>query len=165
MSIRLRGHHLLCLMTYVGRGYTPAFTAHYDALVLRLDAGEPAELVEGPDDICTPMLGEAGHHCLNDSVVARDARARAALAGLFGGGFAPGDRLDLSAPRLAAMRAAFASGASRAACVGCQWTRLCDDIAAGGFRRVRLKGTPAESGAPDISLPDISLPCGSRSRD
>ncbi|MCB4770564.1 DUF1284 domain-containing protein [Ancylobacter sp. Lp-2] len=170
MSVRLRGHHLLCLMTYVGRGYSPAFTANYDALVIRLDAGEPAELVEGPDDICAPMLGEAGHHCLNDSVVERDRQARAALGGLFGDGFAPGDRLDLSAPRLAAMRAAFASGASRAACAGCQWTRLCDDIAAGGFRRVRLKGAAAESGAqdlspPEVSLPSLSQPCAPRNRD
>ena len=154
MSVRLRGHHLLCLMTYVGRGYTPAFTTNYDAIVARLDAGEPARLVEGPDDVCAPMLG-GGHHCLNASVTERDAQARAALAGLFGGGFAPGDLIDLSAPRVAAMRAAFASGASRAACAGCQWTRLCDDIAAGGFRRVRLAGAAS----------DLSLPCGSRNRD
>ena len=30
MTIKLRAHHLLCLLTYVGKGYSPAFTANYD---------------------------------------------------------------------------------------------------------------------------------------
>ena len=25
MTIRLRAHHLLCLLTYAGKGYSPAF--------------------------------------------------------------------------------------------------------------------------------------------
>ena len=28
MTIRLRPHHLLWVVTYVGRGYSPAFTAN-----------------------------------------------------------------------------------------------------------------------------------------
>lgn len=153
MSIRLRPHHLLCLLTYVGKGYSPAFVANYDRIVARLDAGEPAELVEGPDDICAPML-DGGHHCLNDSVAIRDATARAALARLFGDGLAVGTMLRFSAGRLAAMRAAFADGTLRAVCTGCQWTGLCDAIAADGFRGTRLLGEGA-----------VSPPCARRNRD
>lgn len=147
MTVRLRGHHLLCLLTYVGRGYTPAFTANYDRIVARLNEGEAAELVAGPDDICAPMLGE-GHHCFNESVRARDASALEALLPFVAEVLAPGARLDLSAAQLAEMRAAFAAGTIRAACADCRWASLCDDIAAGGFRRVRLKGA------------DVSPPCG-----
>lgn len=136
--VRLRGHHLLCLLTYVGHGYTPDFTANYDRLLARLNAGAPAELVEGPDDLCAPMLG-CGHHCRNESVAARDAAARAALAPLLGG-LMPGARFHLDAERLAGLRAAFAAGTIRAACTGCEWAGLCTTIADGGFRRVRLTG-------------------------
>lgn len=148
--VRLRGHHLLCLLTYVGHGYTPAFTANYDRLVARLNAGAPAELVEGPDDLCAPMLA-CGHHCRNDSVTARDAAARAALAPLLGP-LMSGERLHLSADRLAGLRAAFAAGSIRAACGGCEWAGLCTTIAEGGFRRVRLVGADT-----------FSLPGGCRS--
>jgi hypothetical protein len=62
MTVRLRGHHLLCLLTFVGKGYTPAFTANYRRIVARLNEGAAVELVDGPDDICAPMLAEAEHH-------------------------------------------------------------------------------------------------------
>ena len=38
MTVRLRAHHLLCMLTYVGKGYTAAFTANYDRIVERLNA-------------------------------------------------------------------------------------------------------------------------------
>ncbi|OWU61413.1 2Fe-2S ferredoxin, partial [Staphylococcus aureus] len=40
MTIRLRGHHLLCMLTYVGKGYSPAFVENYDAMAGRLGRGE-----------------------------------------------------------------------------------------------------------------------------
>jgi hypothetical protein len=81
VTVRLRAHHLLCLLTYVGKGYTPAFTANYDVVVARLNAGEDVHLVEGPDDICAPMLAD-GHHCLNASITERDRQAMDAVAAL-----------------------------------------------------------------------------------
>ncbi len=140
MTVRLRAHHLLCLLTFVGKGYTPAFTANYRRVVARLNAGEAAELVEGPDDICAPMLGETGHHCLNASVDDRDRQALADVAALLGRPLAAGGDFTLDPVRVATLRAAFAAGASRTACAGCQWSGLCTDIAAGGFAGVRLRG-------------------------
>ncbi|MBS7538728.1 DUF1284 domain-containing protein [Ancylobacter lacus] len=153
MTVRLRAHHLLCLLTYVGRGYSPAFVAGYDRIVARLDAGEGAVLVAGPDDICAPMLG-AGHHCHEPRIAARDAAALAALAGLSGGALSLGATFPLSRDEVARLRAAFATGAIRAACAGCQWTGLCDQVAARGFSGTRLAGAdlvtpPRALGTPD----------------
>ncbi|TJU92322.1 MAG: DUF1284 domain-containing protein, partial [Mesorhizobium sp.] len=66
MTVRLRAHHLLCLLTYVGKGYSPAFTANYDKVVKRLGEGEAVLIVSGPDAICAPMLDEREPHCLGE---------------------------------------------------------------------------------------------------
>ncbi len=140
--IRLRAHHLLCLLTYVGRGYTPAFVARYSAIVARLNAGEGAVLVEGPDDICAPMLDQ-GHHCHEPRIATRDALALEAVAGALGRALAPGDTIPLDAATVARLREDFAAGRVRAACAACQWDGLCSGIAASGFSRTRLAGAPA----------------------
>ena len=53
-SIRLRPHHLLCLQTFVGHGYSPEFTAHMTIVQKQLttDPLTPITLVNGPDDLC-----------------------------------------------------------------------------------------------------------------
>lgn len=53
-SIRLRPHHLLCLQTFVGHGYSPEFTAHMTIVQKQLttDPLTPITLVAGPDDLC-----------------------------------------------------------------------------------------------------------------
>ncbi|MDF2618787.1 MAG: hypothetical protein K0S00_1446 [Xanthobacteraceae bacterium] len=140
MTVRLRGHHLLCLLTFVGKGYTPAFTANYRRIVARLNQGEAVELVGGPDDICAPMLAEAENHCFNASVAERDAQALADVAALIGRPLAAGMQLVLDADLLARLRGAFAAGTTRVACIGCQWHALCTDIAAGNYAGVRLSG-------------------------
>mgnify|MGYP001809874635 CR=1 FL=1 len=140
MTVRLRAHHLLCLLTFVGRGYTPAFTAHYRRIVARLNAGEAVELVEGPDDICAPMLDEPEHHCRNASVAVRDAQARAGIAGLLGCPLEIGRAIAITPVRVEQLRRAFAEGTIRAACAGCQWSDFCTQIAAQGFGGARLAG-------------------------
>ena len=53
-SICLRPHHLLCLQTFVGHGYSPEFTAHMTIVQKQLppDPLTPITLVNGPDDLC-----------------------------------------------------------------------------------------------------------------
>lgn len=140
MTVRLRAHHLLCMLTYVGKGYTPAFTAGYDVVVARLNAGEDAVLVEGPDDICAPMLA-CGHHCLNASVAERDRQAAEAVAGLLGRPLDAGTALTLDEAAVRLMRAAFAVKTTRQACTGCEWSALCTAIARSGFVETRLTGS------------------------
>jgi len=142
MTIRLRPHHLLCLLTYIGKGYTPAFTANYDVVVARLNAGDDVLVVDGPDDICAPMLNE-GHHCFNASITQRDAQAAADVEGLLGVRIVAGARLTLDLATVRLLREGFASGSTRQACTACQWTALCTDIARRDFPAVRLKGVDA----------------------
>ena len=139
VTVRLRAHHLLCLLTYVGKGYTPAFTANYDVVVARLDAGENVQLVEGPDDICAPMLAD-GHHCLNASIVERDRQAMGDVATLLERPLAAGMTLALDAALVRFMRSGFAANATRQACAGCEWSALCTGIAGSAFAGTRLGG-------------------------
>lgn len=129
MTVRLRPHHLLCLLTYAGKGYSPAFTDNFDDIIERLRAGEPIAVVEGPDDICQPIAREPDTHCLRDSVTVRDRQATRDLAALLH--VSPGDLTAL--PDLATLREAFATGRTRGACRGCEWFDLCSGIAADGF--------------------------------
>lgn len=133
MTVRLRPHHLLCMLTFVGKGYTEAFTENYIRIAARLSAGEDILVVEGPDDICAPMLGEAGMHCLNESVADRDRRASEAVAGLLGTPAGSGVQLVPDADFLQQMRDAFSAGAIREGCARCEWSPLCTGIANSGF--------------------------------
>jgi hypothetical protein len=131
VTIKLRAHHMLCLTTYIGMGYSPAFTANYDGIVARLAAGEPVELVEGPDDICAPLTDDPQAHCHKVSVTERDRLALEALQALPGGAIGAG--AALTSALMAQLRAAFAGGGVRAACRSCEWAELCDSVAASGF--------------------------------
>ena len=139
MTLALRAHHLLCMLTYAGRGYSPDFVRNFDHITASLAAGAPITLVHGPDAICAPLCcGPDGNnaHCHQESARARDAQATRELAPWIGG--LPGTGLTLDAALLARLRAAFASGQIRGACDGCEWTELCSRIAADGFTGVRL---------------------------
>ncbi|ODN68500.1 DUF1284 domain-containing protein [Methylobrevis pamukkalensis] len=136
--VRLRAHHLLCMLTYVGEGYSPAFVANYDRMVARIAAGAQILIVEGPDDICAPLLGDAEAHCRAASVLARDQRAQQVVAAMTGQDTAPGLRLVPTAGLLARMRAAVARGDGLSACGGCEWADLCARVAAAGYSGARL---------------------------
>ena len=138
MSIRLRPHHLLCLLTYVGKGYSPAFTANYDVIAGRLSRGEDILIVSGPDDICAPLLGEPEPHCWGESVVERDRLAARDVEDLLARPIKPGIHIDLDAQTLARMREAFSAGLTRNACQGCEWAGLCSQVAASLYQDTRV---------------------------
>lgn len=139
MTIRLRAHHLLCLLTYVGKGYSPAFTANYDGIAERLSRGEDILIVSGPDDVCAPLLDEPEPHCLGESAVERDRLAAADVEELLARPILIGARLDLDAAILARMRQAFSAGLVRKACGGCEWNELCGTVAAGRYRDTQVQ--------------------------
>ncbi|MDN3719248.1 DUF1284 domain-containing protein [Roseibium salinum] len=126
------------MLTYLGKGYTAEFVSGYDKIIERLNAREPIELVDGPDDICQPLLCEPDCHCHNDSVRERDRLAAAEIGKVLGRGLEPGERISLSARQVAALRTAFATGAIRSGCAGCEWQDLCSGIARNAFRGCRL---------------------------
>lgn len=127
------------MLTYVGKGYSAAFTANFDKICARLGRGEDILLVDGPDDVCAPLLLEEDPHCHEASVVERDRLALKASGELLSRQLAAGERIDLDPRILTRLRVAFKSGHSREACLSCEWHDLCTDIAAADFSGIRLR--------------------------
>lgn len=151
MTVRLRPHHLLCMLTFIGEGYSPAFVANYRRLAGRLSAGETIEIVSGPDDICAPLLSDEAAHCLGVSVAGRDAAALADIARLLGRELEAGAVIAPDAALFEKLRDAFSAGVTRNACAGCEWSSLCDRIAAEDYAgALVMKVSPPET-APGIS--------------
>lgn len=74
MTIRLRGHHLLCLLGYRGKGYSDGFCANMTRVYeqLRTAPETRIELIEGPDEICAAFPADQPAHCENGSVYRKD---------------------------------------------------------------------------------------------
>ena len=125
------------MLTYKGEGYSPAFVANFSNAMQRISAGEPIEVIEGPDDICACLMQEKSDaHCLNDSVIKRDMQA---LRDLAKEGFNIKQPFKLNAVQLTDLRKAFTGSRIRGACEGCEWHGLCTNIAKNGFQDVSLK--------------------------
>ncbi len=62
--MRLRAHHLLCLLGFRGLGYSPEFVENMSHIAERLRSFPQIqlEILGQPDDICSqcPFLGEGG---------------------------------------------------------------------------------------------------------
>ncbi|WJH32930.1 DUF1284 domain-containing protein [Paenibacillus sp. CC-CFT747] len=65
MTVKLRGHHLLCLLGYRGMGYSAEFCANMTSIYerLRQQPEQSVELVEGPDEICRAYPEDKTNHC------------------------------------------------------------------------------------------------------
>ncbi len=141
-AIRLRGHHFLCLLTYKGLGYTPAFVENMTAIADRINAGEKVILHAGPDDICAALTPAdrvaCNHDCAKPETAALDEMAERATVAVLGHGL--DEAFTLDAEKVAQLRAAFLSGESRTACGMCRWRAVCDEIAGSGFEGVVIGG-------------------------
>lgn len=134
------------MLTYVGKGYSPAFVENYDRIAGRLSEGEDILLVDGPDDICAPLLCGGDCHCYEASIRERDRLALEAVGELIGQTLSTQNTFELDTRRLAAMREAFAKGALRNACERCEWSDLCTRIAATDqFHGVKITRPPASA--------------------
>lgn len=51
-TVRLRPHHLLCIRSFEGRGYSPEFVENMRGVVESLESGARVEVGRGRDDIC-----------------------------------------------------------------------------------------------------------------
>lgn len=141
MTVRLRPHHLLCLLTYVGKGYSRVFTFHYDSVIARLSKGEAVLIISGPDEICFPLLLKKNAHCRRDSINTRDKLAARDISKLLNIAICSGTVLHLNAQHLQCMREKFAQGELREACQGCEWYNFCSTIAADNYKHVCLPST------------------------
>lgn len=140
MTIYLRGHHLLCMLTYIGKGYTPLFVENYDRIARQLSLGAIITLVTGSDDICAPLLCEKDCHCHRASVTMRDQIALQEISALLGVYLQPGSQLTLNQQLLEKLRNAFREHKIRRACQGCEWAELCTNIAQNtAYQQVKIQ--------------------------
>ncbi len=143
MIIRLRGHHLLCMLTYIGEGYSPAFIENYNKIAGQLSRNATIEIVEGPDDICGPNLGKPECHCYKISILSRDRLAVADIANLLNLPLEIGSRLTLTQEILSVLREAYTRNGIRQICSKCSWKLLCDKVSANGtYENVKVKISP-----------------------
>jgi hypothetical protein len=115
--VRLRPHHLLCLVAFQGEGYSPGFIERTRALQRALvTGGTVIELVRGPDDLCDgcPELKEECISDAPDSGVERLDRAASALLGVPSGRHRAEDLLR-------ALNDAFTPERGYGVCAGCSW--------------------------------------------
>jgi hypothetical protein len=62
---RLRGHHLICLHFFNGKGYSPEFTKNLRT-VLRVAAESGVEVSQGADDVCRACPYLKDEKCMYD---------------------------------------------------------------------------------------------------
>lgn len=139
MTVELRSHHFLCMLTFVGKGYSPGFTAAYERIVERINAGEDLRIVFGPDAICQALISEEKDpHCFRARINTRDSRAAADVARVLGREVTAGTSFELSPDDVRTLRKAFAQDAIRSACKTCQWSAICTDVARTEYAGAKL---------------------------
>ncbi|MDB5553361.1 MAG: 2Fe-2S ferredoxin [Rhizobium sp.] len=147
--MQLRGHHFLCILTYRGYGYTPAFVENMSSIVADISKGRPVRLIEGPDDICNGLTQAdrvlCNHDCGKAETREIDRLAVEEISGLLP--VATASPLVIDAATVEVMRQAFATQSIRLACRRCSWSEFCTKIAHEGFAETRLH-TPQTSTLP-----------------
>ncbi|MBO9518126.1 MAG: DUF1284 domain-containing protein [Porphyrobacter sp.] len=103
------------------------------AITARLAGGEEIEIVEGPDDICAPLLDNGDAHCHQTGVADRDIRASEEVGWILERPIRAGSRFGLGRDQMGRLRASFARDEIRSACRGCEWNTLCSSISASGY--------------------------------
>ncbi len=143
-TVKLRGHHFLCILCYRGEGYTAGFVKNFDGMVERINKGATIEIVLGIDDVCAAlhqsgaMACEHAEVCRQESVNRRDKSALQDIANVLQKSMESGDTLALMKNDINHLRQLFAQGAIRQACADCPWFEFCSQIAAEDFSGVRL---------------------------
>ncbi|MEW6418204.1 MAG: DUF1284 domain-containing protein [Nitrospirota bacterium] len=75
LSIKLRGHHLICLHFFKGEGYNPEFVKNLREILKRVEAGEELEVCPGADDVCKTCPYLKGMKCFYDKDAEAEIRA------------------------------------------------------------------------------------------
>lgn len=72
--IKLRGHHLFCLLGYRGMGYSEEYVATMTAVheTLRKQPETLIQIVEGPDHLCAKFPDDQPYHCEDAGIYVRD---------------------------------------------------------------------------------------------
>ncbi|WP_425090601.1 DUF1284 domain-containing protein [Tropicimonas sp. S265A] len=88
--VRFRPHHFLCALGFEGKGFSDAFTANMQKIVLdrlRATGGDETEIhvTHVTDDICAPCPKRRGRLCVDQGKIARIDQAHGEALNLRGG--------------------------------------------------------------------------------
>lgn len=142
MTLSLRPHHLLCILTYVGKGYSVDFVDNFDEIIGRINGGETTiRVIQGPDDICAGNKDGACGEGRCDSLRRHQADILAAddIESVLGIPARAGQTLKLTPGLIRQLRESFKNGEIRRACTACVWRDLCSSVAKEGDADTKLK--------------------------
>ena len=123
--MRLRPHHLLCLLNFVGEGYDDAFCANMTEQKRRFAEEGLFKLALGADDICAACPNERGWFCAFQDKVWRYDKAVCRILVLD-----PGIRYDAAELEKRVREEIFAAGRLAEICGDCEWFSLCERLCA-----------------------------------
>lgn len=136
--IELRGHHLLCSVTFSGRGYSRQFERDFRDILKRMKSGELIRIKSGPDELCQSVKDNPDSHCRECRITKRDELALRDLSQFIGRTLSIGDTISAVELYPEAVKGAFKNQEIRSACFNCPWSSLCNDIAEGDFKHSLL---------------------------
>ena len=120
-TVRLRPHHLLCLLHYTGRGYDEAFTAQMDRLSNDLRERPETEIVlrPGADCLCEHCPNLLCGVCTSGKPDRYDA-AVTRLCGLY-----DGEAISWQKAAEDVRENIIGHGLMKEVCGDCEWAELC----------------------------------------
>ncbi len=123
----IRPHHLLCVGSFQGKGYSPEFTAHMTAVIAMLQEQTAVTLICACDAICEACPNRCGEHCDAEEKVQRYDRAVLQYCGLQENESLPWGMLQSIAKQHAVPHL-------QEICAGCHWYAICAKAAAAKIR-------------------------------
>ena len=118
--MKLRGHHLICLQFFKGKGYSKIFVENTKRMVDFWEKNS-AEIVKGADDVCNfcPFLknGRCNHPKYKKEIEKIDEFALKLL------GLNVGDKVRKSFVKKQLLK--ILNGWKERACKNCEWKKLC----------------------------------------
>lgn len=120
--LKIRPHHILCMMHFTGKGYDEAFTEGMTSVIRKLRT-EPLTLVCGCDDICTCCPNLCGSGCRTDEKVKRyDDKVRQLLS------LQDGQTYFLKDLKKIAKDEIMDRDGVGTVCADCEWFSLCSNL-------------------------------------
>lgn len=72
--IKLRGHHIFCLLGYRGMGYSEEYAENMTKIqtILRTEPDTLIQIIKGPDHLCAKFPEGQPYHCEDKGIYVRD---------------------------------------------------------------------------------------------
>lgn len=162
--IRLRGHHLICLLSFVGKGYGRAFVENFVGVAKEISAGQNnIQIVDCADDICRapnkePCRQAEACQRRGDEILRADELALSLInqSAIVFPLLQPFTSLQFSHRIVQQLREAMASGKFLPLCSPCPWWEgVCKSVVENKFKDVILY--PSRSGDGSLKKDSFSL--------